>query len=298
MAGRGTDIMLGGNAEFLAVAEMARRNLDPAENAEEYEAVWPDVLAEAEESVAAEHEEVTELGGLYVLGTERHESRRIDNQLRGRSGRQGDPGESQFYLSMRDDLMRLFNSGMAEALMARSGMADVPLTSKMVGRAIESAQNQVEARNFEIRKNVLKYDDVLSRQREVIYAERRKVLEGADLHEQIRHFIDDVVDGYVKAATEEGFGEDWDVKQLLSALASIYPVGLTASTPTTVERRRSVKRGCASWSGGWCCRCSTGNGVSISTRWTTCRRGSRCARWPSVTRSWSTSVRATSCSRR
>jgi preprotein translocase subunit SecA len=228
MAGRGTDIMLGGNAEFLAVAEMARRNLDPAENAEEYEAVWPDVLAEAEESVAAEHEEVTELGGLYVLGTERHESRRIDNQLRGRSGRQGDPGESQFYLSMRDDLMRLFNSGMAEALMARSGMADVPLTSKMVGRAIESAQNQVEARNFEIRKNVLKYDDVLSRQREVIYAERRKVLEGADLHEQIRHFIDDVVDGYVKAATEEGFGEDWDVKQLLSALASIYPVGLTA----------------------------------------------------------------------
>ncbi|MFV0461266.1 MAG: preprotein translocase subunit SecA [Actinomycetales bacterium] len=229
MAGRGTDIMLGGNAEFLAIGEMSERGLDPAENAEEYEQAWPQVLADAEESVKAEHDEVVDLGGLYVLGTERHESRRIDNQLRGRSGRQGDPGESQFYLSLGDDLMRLFNSGMAASLMERTGLPDdLPIQSKLVGRSIESAQNQVEARNFEIRKNVLKYDDVLNRQREVIYGERRAVLAGADLHEQIRHFIDDVVNGYVTAATGEGFGEDWDVEQLLSVLRPIYPVSLTA----------------------------------------------------------------------
>ena len=170
MAGRGTDIMLGGNAEFMAVSELAARGLDPAENAEEYEAAWPEALEKAKEAVAAEHDEVVELGGLYVLGTERHESRRIDNQLRGRSGRQGDPGESRFYLSMQDDLMRLFNSGLAESMMTRAGFPeDMPLESKIVTRGIQSAQSQVEARNFEIRKNVLKYDDVMSRQREVIY---------------------------------------------------------------------------------------------------------------------------------
>ena len=228
MAGRGTDIMLGGNAEFMAVADLAARGLDPAENAEEYEAAWPEALEKAHQAVAAEHEEVTELGGLYVLGTERHESRRIDNQLRGRSGRQGDPGESRFYLSLTDDLMRLFNSAVAESLLTRAGIPDdVPLESKMVSRAIQSAQSQVEARNFEIRKNVLKYDDVLNRQREVIYAERRRVLEGEDLHEQIRHFIDDVVTGYVTAATSEGFAEDWDLEQLWSALKTLYPVSLT-----------------------------------------------------------------------
>ncbi len=228
MAGRGTDIMLGGNAEFLAVQRMSELGLDPVENAEEYEAQWPKVLDEAQQQVSSGHEEVLELGGLYVLGTERHESRRIDNQLRGRSGRQGDPGESRFYLSLTDDLMRLFNSGMAESLLSRAGIPDdVPLESKMVTRAIQSAQSQVEARNFEIRKNVLKYDDVMNRQREVIYAERRRVLEGADLHEQVRHFIDDVVTAYVEAATSEGFGEDWDLDQLLTALKTLYPVTLT-----------------------------------------------------------------------
>ena len=228
MAGRGTDIMLGGNAEFLAVSELATRGLDPAENAEEYEAAWPEALAKAEQQVQSGHDEVVDLGGLYVLGTERHESRRIDNQLRGRSGRQGDPGESRFYLSLTDDLMRLFNSGAAESLLTRAGIPDdIPLESKMVSRAIQSAQSQVEARNFEIRKNVLKYDDVLNRQRQVIYSERRRVLEGADLHEQVRHFIDDVVTSYVTAATATGFAEEWDLDQLFSALATLYPVGLT-----------------------------------------------------------------------
>jgi preprotein translocase subunit SecA len=230
MAGRGTDIMLGGNAEFLAVAQMRERGLDPVEHTEDYEAAWPGVLEDATKSVADEHDEVVGLGGLYVLGTERHESRRIDNQLRGRSGRQGDPGESRFYLSLTDDLMRLFNSGMVESFLNAAKIPDdVPIEHKMVTRAIASAQTQVEARNFEIRKNVLKYDDVLNRQREVIYAERRSVLKGADLHEQVRHFIDDVVGGYVTAGTGEGTGEDWDLDQLWTALRTLYPVGISVA---------------------------------------------------------------------
>jgi len=228
MAGRGTDIMLGGNAEFLAVQEMEERGFDAVERPEEYEAEWPAVLERAKEAVAVEHEEVTDLGGLYVLGTERHESRRIDNQLRGRSGRQGDPGESRFYLSMQDELMRLFNSGLAESMMHRAGFPDdVPLESKMVTRGIQSAQSQVEARNFEIRKNVLKYDDVLSRQREVIYDERRRVLGGEDLQEQVAHFRRDVITDYVKAATGEGDAEQWDLEGLWTALKSVFPVSIT-----------------------------------------------------------------------
>ena len=229
MAGRGTDIMLGGNAEFMAVAAMAEKALDAAENPEEYEAAWPEVLAAAKESVSAEHDEVKELGGLYVLGTERHESRRIDNQLRGRSGRQGDPGESRFYLSLQDDLMRLFNSGMAESMMTRAGFPDdMPLESKIVTRGIRSAQSQVESRNFEIRKNVLKYDDVLSRQREVIYEQRRRVLEGEDLQDQVQHFIEDVVTDYVAEATGEGHPEEWDLDALWASLKAVYPVSIEA----------------------------------------------------------------------
>lgn len=179
MAGRGTDIMLGGNPEHLAVAEMASKGLDPKEDSEAYEAEWPLALERARNAVAAEHDEVLELGGLYVLGTERHESRRIDNQLRGRSGRQGDPGESRFYLSMEDDLMRLFNSGLAQRIMASGAYPeDLPIESKMVSKSIASAQAQVEGRNFEIRKNVLKYDDVMTGQRETIYGERQRVLNG------------------------------------------------------------------------------------------------------------------------
>lgn len=228
MAGRGTDIMLGGNAEFMAVAELAGRGLDPNESPEEYEAAWPEALEKSKAAVAAEHDEVVELGGLYVLGTERHESRRIDNQLRGRSGRQGDPGESRFYLSLQDDLMRLFNSGMAESMMTRAGFPDdLPLESKIVTRGIRSAQSQVEARNFEIRKNVLKYDDVLSRQREVIYEQRRRVLEGENMQEQVQHFLEDVLDDYVTAATAEGHPEDWDLDQLWTTLKTVYPVSIT-----------------------------------------------------------------------
>ncbi len=228
MAGRGTDIMLGGNAEFTAVAALAERGLDPAESPQEYEEAWPQALEQAQESVAAAHEKVVSLGGLYVLGTERHESRRIDNQLRGRSGRQGDPGESRFYLSLTDDLMRMFNSGLVESFLNAAKIPDdEPIEHKMVTRSIASAQSQVEARNFEIRKNVLKYDDVLNRQREVIYAERRQVLEGADLHEQIRHFVDDVVTAYVSAETGAGVAEDWDLDQLWTALRTLYPVAIS-----------------------------------------------------------------------
>ncbi|MFI2366056.1 preprotein translocase subunit SecA [Promicromonospora sp. NPDC019610] len=228
MAGRGTDIMLGGNAEYLAVAELAERGLDPVETPEEYEAAWPETLEKAKARVAAEHDEVKAAGGLYVLGTERHESRRIDNQLRGRSGRQGDPGESRFYLSMQDDLMRLFNSGLAESMMNRAGFPDdMPLESKMVTRGIMSAQGQVESRNFEIRKNVLKYDDVLSRQRTVIYAERLRVLEGEDLREQVQHFLTDTITEYVTNATADGPPEQWDLDALWTALKAVYPVSLT-----------------------------------------------------------------------
>jgi preprotein translocase subunit SecA len=233
MAGRGTDIMLGGNPEFMAVATLKQRGLDPVETPEEYEAAWDDALLKAEEAVKAEHDEVTGLGGLYVLGTERHESRRIDNQLRGRSGRQGDPGESRFYLSLQDDLMRLFNAAMVDRFMTTAKMDDnVPIESKLVTRSIQSAQGQVEGRNFEIRKNVLKYDDVLNRQRTVIYDERRRVLEGEDLHEQIRHFVNDVINGYVDAETAQGFSDDWDLDRLWTALKTLYPVSIT---PEEVE---------------------------------------------------------------
>ncbi|GAA3619649.1 preprotein translocase subunit SecA [Marihabitans asiaticum] len=228
MAGRGTDIMLGGNPEFRAVAELRRRGLDPEETPEEYEQAWDEALAQAEKEVQAEHEEVTELGGLYVLGTERHESRRIDNQLRGRSGRQGDPGESRFYLSLEDSLMRLFNAGFVDRVMATAKLDDdTPIEGKLLSRSIESAQSQLEGQNFETRKNVLKYDDVLNRQRTVVYDERRRVLEGEDLEEQVRHFMTDVVGGYVAAETSAGFSEDWDLDRLFTALGSVYPMGLT-----------------------------------------------------------------------
>jgi preprotein translocase subunit SecA len=227
MAGRGTDIMLGGNPEHIAADELRSRGLSPVDTPEEYEKAWPEALERAKAGVAAEHDEVVEAGGLYVLGTERHESRRIDNQLRGRSGRQGDPGLSRFYLSLGDDLMRLFNAGAVEMIMERLNIPDdVPIESKMVSRAIRSAQTQVEQQNFEIRKNVLKYDEVLNRQRTVIYDERRKVLSGADLHEQVRRMVDDVIEGYVHAATAEGYPQDWDLEQLWTALRTLYPVSL------------------------------------------------------------------------
>jgi preprotein translocase subunit SecA len=227
MAGRGTDIVLGGNPEFIADETLRARGLSPAETPEEYEAAWDDALEEAKTQVKAEHEQVVEVGGLYVLGTERHESRRIDNQLRGRSGRQGDPGESRFYLSLGDDLMRRFNGPMLESMMTTLRVPDdQPIESKMVSRAIRSAQTQVEQQNFEVRKDVLKYDEVLNRQRTVIYDERRKVLEGADLHVQIQSMVDDVISAYVDGATETGYSEDWDLELLWTGLKALYPVGL------------------------------------------------------------------------
>ncbi|BFU46813.1 preprotein translocase subunit SecA [Krasilnikovia sp. MM14-A1004] len=228
MAGRGTDILLGGNPEFLASSELHQRGLDPVESPEEYAKALEEVMPAWKEACEAEAAEVTAAGGLYVLGTERHDSRRIDNQLRGRSGRQGDPGESRFYLSLQDDLMKRFRAGAVEAVMERFNIPeDVPIESKMVTRQIRSAQTQIEAQNAEIRKNVLKYDEVMNKQRQVIYAERLRVLNGEDMHDQARHMIDDTVADYVTAATSEGYAEDWDLDQLWTNLKRLYPVGVT-----------------------------------------------------------------------
>jgi preprotein translocase subunit SecA len=228
MAGRGTDIMLGGNAEFLAVQELKSKGLDPVETPEEYEVAWDETYEAMKAVVAEEAEKVIEAGGLYVLGTERHESRRIDNQLRGRSGRQGDPGESRFYLSLTDDLMRLFQSGAAEAILNRTNFPDdVPIESGLVSRAIRSAQSQVEARNAEMRKNVLKYDDVLNRQREAIYADRRHILQGDDIADRVQHFIEDAITGVVNDHTGEGHNESWDFDALWTELKTLYPVSVT-----------------------------------------------------------------------
>ena len=247
MAGRGTDIMLGGNPEFEAVEKMRELGLDPNTNSEAYEARWPEVLKECEDAAAEEHEEVTKLGGLYVLGTERHESRRIDNQLRGRSGRQGDPGESRFYLSLTDELMRLFNTGMATRLMA-AAPEDSALDSKIVSRAIATAQSNVEGRNAEQRKNVLKYDDVLNRQREAIYKDRGRILHGDDLKEQISGFVDEVLTTIIDARVSEGHAEDWDFDELWSALKQVYPISITvddlaedAGDRTKITRDQIVK---------------------------------------------------------
>ncbi len=226
MAGRGTDIILGGNAEFLADLKLKEKGFDPLEDPEAYEAAWPETLSDFEKQAAEEHEEVVGLGGLYVVGSERHESRRIDNQLRGRSGRQGDPGESRFYLSLGDDLMRLFKSDIVDwVLQALKIPDDQPIENKRVSDSIASAQKQVESQNFEMRKNVLKYDDVMNRQRHVIYGDRRELLEGADVESQLRKTVDRVVEEYVRGGTQ-GFAEDWDLDQLWTQLSTLYPVSL------------------------------------------------------------------------
>ena len=227
MAGRGTDVVLGGNVDFLADTRLRERGLDPIETPDEYETAWHQELPKVKAEAAAEAEEVINAGGLYVLGTERHESRRIDNQLRGRSGRQGDPGESRFYLSLGDELMRRFNGATLESLLTRLNLPDdVPIEAKMVTRAIKSAQTQVEQQNFEVRKNVLKYDEVMNQQRKVVYAERKRILEGENLAEQAHKMLVDVVTAYVDGATAEGYSEDWDLEQLWTALGQLYPVGI------------------------------------------------------------------------
>jgi preprotein translocase subunit SecA len=227
MAGRGTDIVLGGNIDFLADKRLRDQGLDPVETPDEYEAAWDGAVKRIKDEASEEAEDVIAVGGLYVLGTERHESRRIDNQLRGRSGRQGDPGESRFYLSLGDELMKRFNGATLESLLTRLNLPDdVPIEAKMVTRAIKSAQTQVEQQNFEIRKEVLKYDEVMNQQRKVIYAERHRILEGDNLQQQAHDMLVDVITAYVNGATAEGYAEDWDLAKLWEALGTLYPVGI------------------------------------------------------------------------
>ena len=228
MAGRGTDIVLGGNPDIIADINLRERGLDPIETPEEYEAAWDEELEKVKEKAKKEAEKVRKAGGLHVLGTERHESRRIDNQLRGRSGRQGDPGLTRFYLSMRDDLMVRFVGQTMENMMNRLNVPDdVPIEAKMVTNSIKGAQAQVENQNFEMRKNVLKYDEVMNEQRKVIYRERREILESADIAANIQAMIDETITAYVRGATMNGYVEDWDLESLWHALETLYGPSMT-----------------------------------------------------------------------
>ncbi|MCZ9290619.1 MULTISPECIES: preprotein translocase subunit SecA [Corynebacterium] len=234
MAGRGTDIVLGGNPEILLDAKLQAQGLDPLEDSERYQEAWDEQLPAAKERSQQLGDEVREAGGLYVIGTERHESRRIDNQLRGRSGRQGDPGESRFYLSMRDELMVRFVGQSMENMMNRLNVPDdVPIEAKMVSNAIKGAQSQVENQNFEMRKNVLKYDEVLNEQRKVVYRERQEILASKDIAGQVRRMIDSTIGAYVDGATADGYVEDWDLEGLWNALDSLY--GPTVSAQELID---------------------------------------------------------------
>ncbi len=224
MAGRGVDILLGGNPEGLARRDVVAEGLDPDDD--EGRVRYEELLAKHSAECEAEGERVRELGGLYVLGTERHESRRIDNQLRGRSGRQGDPGESRFYLSLEDDLMRFFATGAIEWVMGKGWDDDVPIEAKMVTRAIEKAQNTVEARNAEIRKNVLKYDEVMNQQRKVVYARRDEVLEGVDLRDETLQALAEAVDGLLGTHCGADYSEEWDLEALVADAATYWPTAL------------------------------------------------------------------------
>ncbi|HOW86476.1 MAG TPA: preprotein translocase subunit SecA [Candidatus Aminicenantes bacterium] len=227
MAGRGVDILLGGNPEYLAREQLKKSGLDPAKAApEQVEAQYQKILAEVTAVTRKEHEAVVALGGLHVLGTERHEARRIDNQLRGRAGRQGDPGSSRFYLSLEDDLMRIFGSERISGLMARIGMGDgVPIEHPMITRAIERAQKQVEGQNFTVRKHLLEYDDVMNKQRETIYGQRRKILEGADQREYFLGLVDSLVEWLLDThANKDAAPEDWDRAGLRQALQAQFGV--------------------------------------------------------------------------
>jgi len=228
MAGRGTDIVLGGNPDIIADINLRERGLDPIETPEEYEAAWDEELEKVKEKAKKEAEKVRKAGGLYVLGTERHESRRIDNQRRRRPGRQGDPGLTRFYLSMRDDLMVRFVGQTMENMMNRLNVPDdVPIEAKMVTNSIKGAQAQVENQNFEMRKNVLKYDEVMNEQRKVIYRERREILESADIAANIQAMIDETITAYVRGATMNGYVEDWDLESLWHALETLYGPSMT-----------------------------------------------------------------------
>ncbi len=220
MAGRGTDILLGGNADYLAKVAVKRKS----EDGEVPDDLWEKELAKAKREVTSEHEEVIRAGGLHILGTERHESRRIDNQLRGRAGRQGDPGSSRFYLSLEDDLMRIFGSDCISGLMQKMGMEEgVPIEHGMVTRAIERAQKQVESQNFSMRKHLLEYDDVMNKQRVAIYRLRREILEGKEQRDYILELagnvLDFLVDQHLPADVDP---EEWDVDVFRQALSRQY----------------------------------------------------------------------------
>ena len=247
MAGRGTDIMLGGNVEFLADQELRKQGYSAEDTPEEYEKLWASTLEDVKQQVKDEHEEVRKLGGLYVLGTERHESRRIDNQLRGRSGRQGDPGESRFYLSLEDDLMRLFNTQLVARVMGKGMPEGEPIESKAVSKGVRNAQKAVESRNYEIRKNVLKYDDVMNKQRTVIYDERQEVLKGEDISDDVTRFLEDTLKSYVQGATRgSDKPSDWDLDELWKALSSVYPVALdideVKETISAIKKREVAEK--------------------------------------------------------
>jgi len=236
MAGRGVDILLGGNPEGLARQELLASGTTPEESPEKYE----ELVEQFREECAAEGDRVRDLGGLYVLGTERHESRRIDNQLRGRSGRQGDPGRSRFYLSLEDDLMRLFATGAMNWVMGKAFPDDVPLEAKMVTKAIERAQRTVEDRNFEIRKDVLKYDEVMNEQRKVIYKRRQQILDGGDLREEALEAIEGAVLHAVDTWCPGDYPEEWDVGELHRQIQVTYPTKVTLEQLGEVPEREAL----------------------------------------------------------
>ncbi len=242
MAGRGTDIVLGGNVDFLTDKLLRARDLDPVQTHDDYERAWREERPKIKAAAAAEATAVTALGGLYVVGTERHESRRIDNQLRGRSGRQGDPGETRFYLSLGDELMLRFNGAAVQKLLTKLKMPDdLPLESKVVAREIQSAQTQVEQQNFEQRRNVLQFDEVLNQQRTVVYDARRRILNGENVKDRVLHMLREVVVAYVAAATFDRKPGNWDLDGLWTALKTLYPVGLDRSELARPERKHLTR---------------------------------------------------------
>ena len=238
MAGRGVDVVLGGNFEGLATREAQGRGFQPG--TEEFDAAYQNALANFKTVCQAEGDQVRALGGLYVLGSERHDSRRIDNQLRGRSGRQGDPGESRFYLSLQDDLLRLFATGAVSWVMDRTMPDDLPIEAKMVSKAIERAQNTVEGKNAEIRKDTLKYDEVMNEQRKVIYGRRQQVIEGEDIHDATIVLIEEILTNVVDERLEGEFSEAWDLHQLVIELTNYYPTALSAGALSEYQDRDDI----------------------------------------------------------
>lgn len=241
MAGRGTDIILGGNIDFMTTKALEDKGLSPQDNPEEYEREWDKSFAEISKIVEKDAAEIRELGGLYVVATERHESRRIDNQLRGRSGRQGDPGESMFYLSLQDDLVRRFNSGNAlDNIISRTVDDSVPISGKLISGTIQTAQKQIESFNFETRKNVVKYDEVLTKQREKVYADRNQILQGYDLTKTVVIYMEDTINSIVDKVAKKKKMTENDLEEIVQLMKKIYPVSLTKES--LIEEHGDVEK--------------------------------------------------------